>query len=168
MSFYLEEECPVTFDFDYAKLAEDVISFCIEHEGFPYEAEVNLTLTDNEGIHAINREYRQIDRPTDVLSFPMLSYEKAGDFAFLDEERGEDFIPDSGEAMLGDIIISVDKVREQAAGCGDSEKREFAFLIVHSMLQLCGYDHIEPEDAAIMEPKQKLILEELNILRENA
>ena len=53
MSFYLEEECPVTFDFDYAKLAEDVISFCIEHEGFPYEAEVNLTLTDNEGIHAI-------------------------------------------------------------------------------------------------------------------
>ena len=60
MSFYLEEECPVTFDFDYAKLAEDVISFCIEHEGFPYEAEVNLTLTDNEGIHAINREYRQI------------------------------------------------------------------------------------------------------------
>lgn len=168
MSFYLEEECPVTFDFDYAKLAEDVISFCIEHEGFPYEAEVNLTLTDNEGIHAINREYRQIDRPTDVLSFPMLSYEKAGDFAFLDEESEDDFNPDTGEAMLGDIIISVDKVREQAAEFGHSEKRECAFLIVHSMLHLFGYDHIEPEDAAIMEPKQKLILEELNILRENA
>jgi probable rRNA maturation factor len=168
MSFYLEEECPVTFDFDYAKLAEDVISFCIEHEGFPYEAEVNLTLTDNEGIHAINREYRQIDRPTDVLSFPMLSYEKAGDFAFLDEESDDDFNPDTGEAMLGDIIISVDKVREQAVEFGHSEKREFAFLIVHSMLHLFGYDHIEPEDAAIMEPKQKLILEELNILRENA
>ena len=70
--------------------------------------------------------------------------------------------------MLGDIIISVDKVREQAAEFGHSEKREFAFLIVHSMLHLFGYDHIEPEDAAIMEPKQKLILEELNILRENA
>ena len=140
MSFYLEEECPVTFDFDYAKLAEDVISFCIEHEGFPYEAEVNLTLTDNE----------------------------AGDFAFLDEESDDDFNPDTGEAMLGDIIISVDKVREQAAEFGHSEKREFAFLIVHSMLHLFGYDHIEPEDAAIMEPKQKLILEELNILRENA
>ena len=168
MSFYLEEECPVTFDFDYAKLAEEVITFCIEHEGFPYEAEVNLTLTDNEGIHAINREYRQIDRPTDVLSFPMLSYEKAGDFSFLDEESDDDFNPDTGEAMLGDIIISVDKVREQAAEFGHSEKREFAFLIVHSMRHLFGYDHIEPEDAAIMEPKQKLILEELNILRENA
>ena len=70
--------------------------------------------------------------------------------------------------MLGDIIIAVDKVREQAAEFGHSEKREFAFLIVHSMLHLFGYDHIEPEDAAIMEPKQKLILEELNILRENA
>ena len=98
----------------------------------------------------------------------MLSYEKAGDFAFLDEESDDDFNPDTGEAMLGDIIISVDKVREQAVEFGHSEKREFAFLIVHSMLHLFGYDHIEPEDAAIMEPKQKLILEELNILRENA
>ena len=62
MSFYLEEECPVSFLFDYAKLAEDVVAFCIEHENFPYEAEVNLTLTDNDGIHAINREYREIDQ----------------------------------------------------------------------------------------------------------
>ena len=163
MSFYLEEECPVLFDFDYAKLAEDVILFCIEHEAFPYEAEINLTLTDNEGIHVINREYRQIDRPTDVLSFPMLSYKKAGD-----SKSDDDFNPDTGEAMLGDIIISVDKVKEQAEEYGHSEKREFAFLIVHSMLHLFGYDHIKPEDAAIMEPKQKEILEAMNILRENA
>lgn len=80
MSFYLEETCNIPFDFAYAKLAEDVIAFCLSHENFPYEAEVNLTLTDNEEIHRINLEYRQIDRPTDVLSFPMLSYEKAGDF----------------------------------------------------------------------------------------
>lgn len=82
MSFYLEETCNIPFDFAYAKLAEDVIAFCLSHENFPYEAEVNLTLTDNEEIHRINLEYRQIDRPTDVLSFPMLSYEKAGDFSF--------------------------------------------------------------------------------------
>ena len=75
MSFYLEETCNIPFDFAYAKLAEDVIAFCLSHENFPYEAEVNLTLTDNEEIHRINLEYRQIDRPTDVLSFPMLSYE---------------------------------------------------------------------------------------------
>ena len=84
MSFYLEETCNIPFDFAYAKLAEDVIAFCLSHENFPYEAEVNLTLTDNEEIHRINLEYRQIDRPTDVLSFPMLSYEKAGDFSFLE------------------------------------------------------------------------------------
>lgn len=75
MSFYLEETCNIPFDFAYAKLAEDVIAFCLSHENFPYAAEVNLTLTDNEEIHRINLEYRQIDRPTDVLSFPMLSYE---------------------------------------------------------------------------------------------
>ena len=73
MSFYLEEECKVPFDFAYASLAEEVVNFCIAHENFPYEAEVNLTLTDNKGIHVINKEYRQIDRPTDVLSFPMLN-----------------------------------------------------------------------------------------------
>lgn len=166
MSFYLEETCKIPFDFAYAKLAESVVDFCLSHEGFPYEAEVNLTLTDNEQIHQINQEYRQIDRPTDVLSFPMLSYEKPGDFSFLEEEREDDFNPDTGEVMLGDIIISVEKVIEQAESYGHSSKREFAFLIVHSMLHLFGYDHIDPADAAIMEPKQRQILEEMQISRE--
>lgn len=166
MSFYLEETCKIPFDFAYAKLAESVVDFCLSHEGFPYEAEVNLTLTDNEQIHQINQEYRQIDRPTDVLSFPMLSYEKPGDFSFLEEEREDDFNPDTGEVMLGDIIISVEKVMEQAESYGHSSKREFAFLIVHSMLHLFGYDHIDPADAAIMEPKQRQILEEMQISRE--
>ena len=121
---------------------------------------------DNEEIHRINLEYRQIDRPTDVLSFPMLSYEKAGDFSFLEEESEDDFNPDTGEVMLGDIIISVDKVLEQAQSYGHSPKREFAFLIVHSMLHLFGYDHIDSKDAAIMEPKQKQILEEMHIVRD--
>lgn len=165
MSFYLEEECEVPFDFDYQTLAEEVVEFCLSHENFPYEAEVNLTLTDNEGIHELNREYRQIDRPTDVLSFPMLSYDRAGDFSFLDAESDDDFNPDSGEVILGDIIISVDKVLEQAKSYGHSPRREFAFLIVHSMLHLFGYDHIEVEDAAVMEPKQREILEEMQITR---
>jgi probable rRNA maturation factor len=165
MSFYLEEECGVPFGFDYAALAEKVVSFCLEHEQFPYEAEVNLTLTDNEGIQSINSEYRQIDRPTDVLSFPMLSYEEPGNFSFLLEEQEDDFNPDTGEALLGDIVISVDKVKEQAESFGHSEEREFAFLITHSMLHLFGYDHMEPEDAGIMEEKQRQILEELQILR---
>jgi probable rRNA maturation factor len=166
VSFYLEEECKVPFDFDYEELAAQVVAFCLEHEHFPYEAEVNLTLTDNAGIHVMNSEYRQIDRPTDVLSFPMLTYESAGDFRFLERESEDDFNPDTGEAMLGDIIISVEKVMEQAESFGHSVRREFAFLIVHSMLHLFGYDHIDPADAAVMEPKQREILEAMNILRE--
>ena len=159
MSFYLEETCNIPFDFAYAKLAEDVIAFCLSHENFPYEAEVNLTLTDNEEIHRINLEYRQIDRPTDVLSFPMLSYEKAGDFSFLEEESEDDFNPDTGELMLGDIVISVDKVEEQAEKYGHSQNRELAFLTAHSMLHLSGYDHMEEEERLEMERMQREILE---------
>ena len=165
MSFCFEEECRVDFDFPYEALAEQVIDFCLEYEGFPYAAEVNLTLTDNEGIHAINREYRRIDRPTDVLSFPMLSYSAPGDFSFLDRECEDDFNPDTGEAILGDIIISVDKVKEQAASYGHSEKREFAFLIVHSMLHLFGYDHETEQEREAMEERQRNILDDLGITR---
>ena len=152
MSLNLEVEVDVPFTFDYEALAGEVVAFTIDHEGFPYEAEVNLTLTDNEGIHEINRMYRQIDAPTDVLS--------------LEEDYEDNFNPDTGEIMLGDIVISVDRVREQAAAYGHSERREFAFLIVHSMLHLFGYDHMTPEDAAVMEPKQRQILEEMNISRD--
>lgn len=165
MSFYLEKECDTDFDFNEEDLAREVIDYCLEFVQFPYEAEVNLTLTDDEGIHKINKEYRQIDRPTDVLSFPMLHYSAPADFSFLSEENEDDFNPDTGEALLGDIIISVDKVFEQAAGYGHSVRREFAFLIVHSMLHLFGYDHMEPDEAAVMEEQQKLILTGLNILR---
>ena len=165
MSFVFEKEQPAEFLFDEEKLAEDVVRFCLEHEAFPYEAEVSLTVTDNAGIREINRRFRDTDRETDVLSFPLLTYEKAGDFAFLEEERDTDFNPDTGEAMLGDIVISAEKVKEQAKAYGHSEKREFAFLIVHSMLHLFGYDHITPDEAQVMEAKQKQILEELQITR---
>ncbi len=165
MSFYLEEEVEVSFPFDYKALAEKIVTFCLDYAKFPYEAEVNLTLTDNEGIHAINKEFRQIDRPTDVLSFPMLSYETPGEFAFLEEEDSDDFNPDTGEALLGDIVISIEKVREQAENYGHSVEREYAFLITHSMLHLFGYDHMEEQEAKVMEAKQKEILEQMNILR---
>jgi probable rRNA maturation factor len=166
MSLIIEKEVDTGFDFDCELLAKEVIEFTLSHEGFPYEAEVNLTLTDNEGIHEINRTYRDIDSPTDVLSFPMLSYETPGDFEHLEEDYEDNFNPDTGEIMLGDIIISVDRVCEQAKEYGHSEKREYAFLIVHSMLHLLGYDHMVPEDAAIMEEKQREILDAMNIVRE--
>ena len=165
MTLNFEEEVTVPFDFEYESLAKEVISFTIDHENFPYESEVNLTLTDNNGIHEINKMYRQIDRPTDVLSFPMLSYEAAGDFSKLEDDYDDNFNPDTGEIMLGDIVISVDKVLEQAESYGHTPRREYAFLIVHSMLHLFGYDHMTPEEAVQMEAKQRQILEEMNITR---
>lgn len=165
MTLNFEEEVTVPFDFEYENLAKEVISFTLDHEDFPYESEVNLTLTDNDGIHEINKMYRQIDRPTDVLSFPMLSYEAAGDFSKLEDDYDDNFNPDTGEIMLGDIVISVDKVLEQAESYGHTPRREYAFLIVHSMLHLFGYDHMTPEEAAQMEAKQRQILEEMNITR---
>ena len=165
MTLNFEEEVTVPFDFEYESLAREVISFTLDHENFPYESEVNLTLTDNDGIHEINKMYRQIDRPTDVLSFPMLSYEAAGDFSKLADDYDDNFNPDTGEIMLGDIVISVDKVLEQAESYGHTPRREYAFLIVHSMLHLFGYDHMTPEEAVQMEAKQRQILEEMNITR---
>ncbi len=166
MSLNIEKEVEVVFDFDYEKLAEEVISYALEHEKFPYEAEVNLTLTDNEGIHEVNRMYREIDAPTDVLSFPMLSYTKAGDFSELEDSYEDNFNPDTGEIMLGDIIISIDRVRTQAKDYGHSERREYAFLIVHSMLHLFGYDHMTEEEASQMEAKQHQILDAMQISRD--
>ena len=128
MSLFIEKETDTDFSFDEEALAKEVTDYAIEHEGFPFEAEINLTLTDNDGIHTINKEYRDIDAPTDVLSFPMLSYESAGDFSKLEDDYDDNFNPDTGEIMLGDIIISVDKVKEQAKSYGHSEKREYAFL----------------------------------------
>lgn len=165
MTILLEEETEVSFDFDYRALADEVISAACDAEKCPYEAEVNLTLADDEAIHAINREYRGIDRPTDVLSFPMLSYETPADFSHVEECVEENFNPDTGELLLGDIIISVNKVKEQAGSYGHSEKREYAFLILHSMLHLFGYDHETEEERGLMEARQREILDDLGITR---
>nr|MCR4993149.1 rRNA maturation RNase YbeY [Lachnospiraceae bacterium] len=132
----------------------------------PYEVQLNLTLTDNEGIHAINKEYRQIDRPTDVLSFPLVDYPEPNVFPGNLEEMAEDYFDlDTGELMLGDIIISVEKCKEQAKEYGHSELREYSFLIVHSMLHLFGYDHMEDDERLVMEEKQREILDKAGILR---
>ena len=125
-----------------------------------------LIVSNYEFRHMINKQFRGIDRATDVLSFPMLEYEVPGDFSFLEEENSDDFNPDTGEALLGDIIISVDKVLEQAESYGHSVEREYAFLITHSMLHLFGYDHMQEEEAKVMEDKQRDILLRLNILRD--
>ena len=164
MTIIFEEEGDLTLELPCKELAEKVIDAALDYVGCPYEAEVNLLLTMNEEIHEMNMNFRQIDRPTDVLSFPMVDYEEAGKFDFL-EEADEYFHPESGELMLGDIVISKEKVISQAEEYGHSIEREYAFLIAHSMLHLMGYDHMEDDERIVMEEKQKAILEKLNIKR---
>jgi probable rRNA maturation factor len=164
MTIDFENETEVSFGFDPREVAEQVIEATLDYMDCPYETQVSLLITDNEEIHRINLEQRGIDRPTDVLSFPMADYEVPGDFSFL-EEAVDCFEPDTGELMLGDIVISADKVLEQAEAYGHSIRREYAFLITHSMLHLMGYDHMTEEDAAQMERLQEEILTAEQILR---
>ncbi len=167
MALFYEEEAAFDVDFDAAQIAEAVIEQVADMEKVPYEFDIYVTMVDNRTIHEINREQRNIDRPTDVLSFPNLDFEAPGDFGLVEEKEADYFDPESGMLIMGDIVISVDKVYEQAAEYGHSRKREFAFLVAHSMLHLCGYDHMEPAEAAVMEAKQKEALEALGITRED-
>lgn len=164
MSFYLEEEGSIRLPFDTEETARAVIEEALTFEGCPYETEVNLLLTTDTEIHAMNKEFRQIDAPTDVLSFPLLEYDVPGEFSGFEDEA-DAFDPESGELVLGDIVISKDKVLKQAAEYGHSPKREFAFLIAHSMLHLFGYDHMEDAQRLVMEQKQREILGRVGILR---
>lgn len=166
MTVYLENETDVEFGFAVKETAEHVVEKVLELEKCPYESTVNILLTDNPGIRQFNRDFREIDAPTDVLSFPNIVYDEPADFDRVEEQAADCFEPDSGELVLGDIIISVDKVREQAVNYGHSEKREFAFLTAHSMLHLLGYDHMTDAEAAVMEEKQERVLSELQITRD--
>lgn len=166
MHFFVENETDVTFEFDVEEIVKLVAEEILDCEKCPYEAQINVLLTDNEGIRYFNKEYRDIDRETDVLSFPNLDFDEPGNFDIDEDMEADYFDPESGELILGDIIISVDKVKEQAENYGHSRKREFAFLVAHSMLHLSGYDHMEPEEAAIMEQKQEAALQKLLITRD--
>lgn len=165
MTLNIEKEYDLELGLEYEEVAREVIEQVLEEEGCPYEAEVSLLLVSDEEIHKINLEYRGIDRPTDVLSFPQLIFEIPGDFSWAETHEADSFNPDSGELVLGDIILSLDKVAEQADRYNHKRKREYAFLIAHSMLHLLGYDHMTDLDASHMEARQSAILDHLNIRR---
>ena len=152
------------FEFDPEQTALRVCEEVLAREHFDQDAEISLVITDAEEVHRLNLEFRGIDRTTDVLSFPGLDYEEPSAF---EESIDESCInPDNDCVMLGDIVINAQKVKEQAAEYGHSELREFAFLIAHSMLHLCGYDHMTPEEAEVMEERQEQALESLGITRQ--
>lgn len=144
---------------DWERIVEKVLKKCFEEEGLiDSKLIMTITFTTPEEIRKINKKYRKIDRATDVLSFPM--FEKAE----LDEKiKNKDFLY---EDVLGDVIISIDKVKEQAEEYGHSFERELSYMLVHGFYHLMGYDHIEEEDKKIMRPKEEKILNELKITRE--
>lgn len=165
MTIQLEYETEIKLSFDYESIIRQVIEAAMESEKCPYEAEVNVILTDNAAIREINQEFRQIDAPTDVLSFPAADFEAPADFEALEKAALDYFNPDTGELLLGDIVISVEKVASQAEEYGHSLKRELGFLVAHSMLHLFGYDHMEDTERAVMEQKQREILEGIGLQR---
>lgn len=131
------------------KYVEMVLNTAIEKEKVG-QVSFNVIIVDNEYIHKLNKEYRKIDRPTDVITFALEDYE---------DIKYEDF------RLLGDIYISLDKAKSQAIEYGHSFKREICFLAVHGFLHLLGYDHMEKEEEKIMFGKQELILNEAGITK---
>lgn len=166
MTSYVENETEVELPFNIQAVLEQVMNEVMETEQCPYETTVSLLITDNEGIREYNRDYRGIDSETDVLSFPNILFEHEGDFTSVESGEADCFDPDSGELVLGDIILSVERVLSQAQEYGHSVLREFAFLVAHSMFHLCGYDHMDEQAAAIMEQKQEAVLSKLEITRD--
>lgn len=165
MTINIDYEAERELAIPWEKIIREIVEEALDYEGCPYEAEVNVVLTGDGQIREINREFRDMDRPTDVLSFPALEYDRPSDFEHMEEAYADCFNPETGELMLGDMMISVDRVISQAEEYGHSPERELAFLTAHSMLHLCGYDHIEDEERLVMEKKQEEILENRGYFR---
>ncbi len=140
------------------RIIKKVLDKCFKEENIQdSKLSITITLTDANNIQEINKKYRNIDRATDVLSFPMFEKDE-----LKQKIENKDFI---NEDILGDIIISIPKVEEQAKEYGHSFERELSYMIVHGFYHLMGYDHIKEEDKKEMRPKEDKILNDLNILR---
>lgn len=153
----------IEFNDEIKNLIEKSINKALEYENFTKPYEISVVLTDNNGIKEINREFRGIDKETDVLSFPMLDikHNEKNNIDF------EDFNMETGEVVLGDIVLSLQKAQSQSIEYGHSIEREIAFLTVHSVLHLLGYDHEEDSDRIIMREREEKILDNLGIIRGN-
>ena len=145
---------------DMRDLVRSAVKAALEYMDFPLKSEVSVMFTDDEEIHELNRMHRGVDRPTDVLSFPLFEYDENGDIT----EDDLDFNP-NGEMLLGDIVISLETASRQAQEYGHSFEREIGFLTVHSMLHLFGYDHMTPVDEEEMFGYQREILERIGLER---
>ena len=153
-------------DEEFINSLEKVCDFVLKKEEVNCRYQISLLFVDNDGIREINRETRNIDRATDVLSFPMLDYPNKKFFkdVYMDYKFDETFL-DGDELVLGDIVLSLERALEQSEEYNHSYKREVSYLVVHSILHLLGYDHMEEDDKLIMRKREEEILEKLNITR---
>ena len=168
MTLYFEKETEEELEFDAPQIAKQVIETALELHHCPYPYSVSLYLVEEDVIQRTNTETRGIDKITDVLSFPNIPFQTEADFSILDN-AGDHYIyfdPDTDELILGDIMICQKRMTEQAAQYGHSVLREYAFLVVHSILHLLGYDHMEEKQRNLMENTQETVLKHLNITRE--
>ena len=159
VSVQYECETDISLELDCEALAKKVAQSVLELENCPYDSQVNLVLTDNSGIHEVNRQFRGIDAPTDVLSFPFLNI-SAGDVI---NKEDFPFDLDNDEIYLGDIAVCTEKAAEQAEEYGHSFKRELFYLILHGFLHLLGYDHMTEDDKKLMRLKEEEILTGMDI-----
>lgn len=162
MTVDIEYQSDTKLNIQYKVLINKVVSAALEYEGCPCDVAVNILLTDDDEIKELNTEYRGINKTTDVLSFPMIDWKKPANYKELTDDL---FDPFTGELILGDIAISVQKIISQSEEYGHSKRRELGFLVAHSMLHLLGYDHMNNEERLIMEAKQREILCGLGINR---
>lgn len=160
-----ENEVGFESDFDLVVIANSVVETVLMGEGCPKGCEVELLITDEDTVKDINSEYRNIDKTTDVLSFPNVDWNEPVDYS--SESFNDEYLinPESGLFMLGQIVLNDSRIVSQANDYGHSVKREYAFLIAHSMLHLLGYDHMEDDERKVMEDKQKKYLTKLGIER---
>lgn len=156
----------IKIDEEFQNKLEEVINFALKEEEVTVKAEISMLFVDNEEIREINNDTRGIDRVTDVLSFPMLDYEDKKVFKemYKDKEFNETFM-DGEELVLGDIVLSLERALEQSEEYNHSFTREACYLVVHSVLHLLGYDHMEDEDKKVMRKREEEILGKLDITR---
>lgn len=151
---------------DFVNKLSEVIEFTLKEEEVHIKCEISLLFLDNEEIKEINNDTRGINRETDVLSFPMLEYEDKK--VFKEIYKDYKFSPadfDGEELVLGDIVLSLEKALEQSEEFNHSYEREASYLVVHSVLHLLGYDHMEEEEKNVMRKREEEILNKLNITR---
>ena len=159
-----QEKLEVTEDL-ISKITE-ISKFALKEEGVTEEYQISLLFVDNEEIRQINKETRNIDRETDVLSFPMLDFENGK--VYKDMYIGFEFdetYKDGNELVLGDMVLSLEKAKEQSIEFGHSYEREVCYLVIHSILHLLGYDHMIEEDKVKMRSREEEILKKFNIER---